>query len=38
MPQKSDRKLFLEYEREIENELIELDDELEIEVDFMSID
>ena len=38
MPQKSDRKLFLEYEREIENELIELDDELEIKVDCMSID
>jgi hypothetical protein len=31
--------LFLEaYEREIENELAELDDELEIEVDLMSID
>src|SRR5205814_8063209 len=39
MPRKSDRKLFLEaYEREIENELAELDNELEIEVDCMSID
>src|SRR5271169_4207382 len=38
MPRKSERMLFLEaYEREIENELAELDDELEIEVDFMSI-
>jgi len=39
MPRKSDRKLFLEaYEHEIENELADLDDELEIEVDCMSID
>jgi hypothetical protein len=39
MPRKSDRKPFLEaYEREVEIELAELDDELEIEVDCMSID
>jgi hypothetical protein len=38
MSQKSERMLFLEaYEYEIENELTELDDELDIEVDLMSI-
>jgi len=39
MPRLSDRKLFLEvYEHEIENELADLNNELEIEVDCMSID
>ena len=37
MPRKSERMLFWEaYECEIENELAELDDELEIKVDYVN--